>query len=114
MWQQEGESTTVADTAANTDLTLVHIGDVLYDGQSQPGATEFTAARLVSTIKAFKQPRNVNIHNTGPLIAHINADMIRINPRCNFYDRVIGTVFNRIVDQVHNGLGEQGMIDMHT
>lgn len=56
--------------------TTVHLGDVLYYGESKPGAPLLAASRFVHSIEPFKKPREVFGLDATSVIGNMNCDFL--------------------------------------
>ena len=56
------------------DPAAVHLRDVLHDGEAQPGASQFAAARLVGAVETLKDAGQIRFRNADTVIAHADRD----------------------------------------
>jgi len=65
----QGEGTPLSGSALHRDLPAMGLGDVFYDGKTQPGAAQFPAPGFVHTIKSFEQTRQMRFGDADSRIS---------------------------------------------
>src|SRR5450756_2054468 len=110
-WQMDPESAPLAESALHGDAAPVSLSDVLDDRQTEPGAAEVAAARLVDPIEALEEPGQVLARHADTVVAHADVDLAP-DDLCRHLDHTAcGTVLDRVVDEIHHGLLEQRRVD---
>jgi hypothetical protein len=85
---------------------------MLDDGQPQSGAADLAAAAGIDPVKPFKDPGQVFRGNTGSAVPHPDEDLgsralgLHLNSAARLAE------FNGIVHQIHQGLFQEGWIDL--
>ena len=91
-------------------IAAVSLGDVFDDGQAQAGAAELATARLVHPVEPFEQPGEVFFGDAHALVGESDLDLIGHGQRLDIENAFFRAVLDRIVQQVHGGLFQQGGI----
>ena len=109
--QIEGEGAALSQLAVDGDIAAVGLGDMFDDGQPQAGAAELAAARLVHPVEPFEQTGEMLFGDAHALVLEADLDFIVHGQRLDLDGAFGRAVLDRIVQQVHRGLLQQGGID---
>jgi hypothetical protein len=74
--------------------------DVLHDGQTQTGAAEISAPRLVNTIEALENPRLLGFGYAYAMVhdRHARASVFRVSRHLHLRSRI--AVLDSVVDEI--------------
>src|SRR5471032_857186 len=109
--QADGEHRALADLAGDVEPSAVTIDNVLDDGETETGPPHGARSRRVDAIEALGQPRQVLAPDALAMVADGNGDEWRaraasIEPGGDLDRRPVVPVFDRIVEQVLENLGQ--------
>ena len=110
MGEVNGKGTADLRGALDGDPSLVSLGDVLHDGKTQPRPPELAIPRFVHPIETLEEPGDVLFLYTASLIGDADRHLLRVRFCLDRHSRARFTIFNGIVDQVHDSLLNEGIV----
>ena len=72
LWQVNAEATAFSELTFYLNITVMRLGDVFDDRQTQTRTAHIAAAGFVHPVEAFEQPRQMLLSNADAMV--LNAD----------------------------------------
>src|SRR5205809_683412 len=116
--QREAHGGPLALDAVDRQLPAVREHEVPDDGEAEPGAAQVARARLVDTVEALGDPRQVGARDADARVAHAHLHTLDggravARPRAHGHPAALGCVLHRVVEEVDEDLRETVVVGVH-
>ena len=113
-WTSDGEKHAdggaAAELAFGADRAAVQQHDVLHDREAEPGAAEFTTARLVRAVESLENARHVGLANADAFIGDADVNAVAFHLRAHRDGAAALRIFDRVIEQVVNDLLQPSLV----
>src|SRR5581483_6945595 len=110
-WQFNAKDRSVRHSAADRDSAAVDVDGPFGNGQPEPCASRLTGAAVVDAEEAIEDPLAVFGRHARAFVAHLEDGTIAVGGHLDQDARSAGTVFDRVVDDIREGLAEHQTVD---
>src|SRR5438445_436634 len=116
--QREAHGGPLALDAVDRQLPAVREHEVPDDGEAEPGAAQLARARLVDTVEALGDPRQVGARDADARVAHAHLHTLDVGraverPCAHGHPAALGCVLHRVVEEVDEDLREAVVVGVH-
>src|SRR4029434_3953109 len=101
-WQNHANRRSASELTFGFHAPAVQLRDMLDDRESETGATEFAAARFVSSIEALKNTRQLILAHPDSIVAHAKNDFGTalgcLQANLSVFTRIFHCILQQIVE----------------